>query len=268
MPNCQASSPVPLDSAGDLPSITARLPGYWYVAHTRSRHEKILSTELGRLGIFNYLPLTLSATRSPTTGRVSRSLVPVFPGYVFFKGTEEQRYLALTTNRVANVLAVANQEQLVAELLQVQRLLDNADEFLVARRLRVGEWARIIAGPLRGLEGVITRHAGRLRLAMNVTILGQSVSVEVEHDLVEQIDPPLRSAHGGGPGGRGDEAGLPRYEMVHDLETPGQRSSKLEAGVRIAGSRRRIAFLVVRNREGCCLGRSCARTLRISCRKR
>lgn len=178
------------DQPCDLRELTADLPGLWYVAHTRSRQEKILSGELTKLGVFNYLPLAERTTRSPATRRLSRSVVPVFPGYVFFKGSEEQRYLALRTNRIANVLEVPGQEQLLSELVHVQHLLASTDEFVIGQRLNVGDCGRITAGALEGLEGIVTRHAGRLRLAMNVTILGQSVSVEVDHEIVERIDPP------------------------------------------------------------------------------
>lgn len=163
------------------------VPGRWFVAHTRSRQEKILTQELSRYGIFSYLPLARRTTRSVNTGRLSESLVPVFPGYVFFKGSDEQRYLALTTNRVANVLTVPNQQQLVTELRQVHQLLAGADEFDVVNRLTTGDWVRITGGPLVGLEGVITSHAGRLRVWVNVTILGQSVSAEVDRHQLEPI---------------------------------------------------------------------------------
>ena len=181
--------------------LAADSPGLWYVAHTRSRNEKILAKELSRLGVYHYLPLTRRVTRSPQTRRLSRSIVPVFPGYVFFKGTEEQRYRALRTNRIASVLDVPNQAELVAELLHVQTLLTTTNDFAVADRLCVGDWGRIIAGPLTGIEGLITSRSNVLRLSMNVTILGQSVSVEVDSDNVERISSPdhargtTRSAH-------------------------------------------------------------------------
>lgn len=165
-------------------------PGRWFVAHTRSRNEKVLAQELGRLGIPHYLPLAQRMTRSRATRRISRSLIPVFPGYVFFNGTEEQRYQALTTNRIANVLLVPNQQQLIVELKHVQMLLTGDDDFFVHEQLQVGEWGRITAGPLAGLEGLVTRRLNKLRLNMNVTILGQSVSVEVDDTSVERIDPP------------------------------------------------------------------------------
>lgn len=178
------------EAAPTFTAIPCDLPGQWYVAHTRSRNEKALATELTRLGIFNYLPLTARTTRSARTRRMSHSLVPVFPGYLFFNGGEDERYLALRTNRIAKVLDVRNQEQLVAELRRIDFLLTQTDTFEVANRLAVGEWGRIIGGPLRGLEGIVTHYAGRLRLWMNVTILGQSVHTQVDADNVERIDPP------------------------------------------------------------------------------
>ena len=178
------------ESPAEPSPLSVQLPGRWFVAHTRARHEKALAGELTRYRIVNYLPLTQRVTRSAGTGRTSRSVVPVFPGYLFFNGTEEQRYLALTTNRVANVLAVPNQDQLLSELRQIERLLAGTAEFVVAERLNLGDWARIVAGPLVGLEGMVASGAERFRVHLNVTILGQSISVEVDRECIERIDLP------------------------------------------------------------------------------
>jgi len=178
-PEVVLGSPVPSDPEGK-----------WYVAHTRSRNEKILSQELTRLGIFNYLPLARRVTRSAVTRRISKSMVPVFPGYLFFHGNEDQRYRALRTNRIANVLDEPNQDRLYAELLNIHAVLSSEADFVVAHRLKVGDWVRITTGPLRGLEGMITGCPNKWRLYMNVTTLGQSVNVEVDKENVEPIDPP------------------------------------------------------------------------------
>lgn len=162
----------------------------WYVAHTRSRNEKIFAEELGRLQVPHYLPLAQRITRSPSTKRISRSLIPVFPGYVFFQASEEQRYAALRTNRIASVLDVPDQAQIVRELTQIQVLLATQQDFSVLPKLKKGDWGRIVSGSLMGLEGVVTQLSGQFRLTMNVTILGQSVSIEVERHTVERIDPP------------------------------------------------------------------------------
>jgi transcription antitermination factor NusG len=187
------AEPSPVGSAAvhaGLSSLTGNLAGRWFVAHTRARNEKALSTELTRLGVFNYLPLTRRTTRSKATQRISHSEIPVFPGYLFFNGSDDDRYNALRTNRIANVLEVVNQEQLFAELKRIDFLLTQTNAFEVANRLVAGDWGRIIAGPLSGLEGVVTWYGGGLRLWINVTILGQTVNTQIDASLVERIDPP------------------------------------------------------------------------------
>ena len=86
-------------------AIPDGLSGVWWVAHTKPRNEKALALDLRALDIVIYLPLHHRVTRSRNTGRITRSIVPVFTGYLFFNATEEQRCLALTTNRIAHVLA-------------------------------------------------------------------------------------------------------------------------------------------------------------------
>ena len=166
------------------------LPGLWWVAHTKPRNEKALATGLRAMGVVHYLPLHRRETRSRATGRMSSSIVPVFSGYLFFNASEEQRCLALGTNRIANTLPVPDQAELVGHLRQIQQVLAAGSEFRVSRSLSVGQWARVIAGPLEGLEGVVTRRRSRTRLVLNVNTLGQSVSVELPEDALERIDRP------------------------------------------------------------------------------
>jgi transcriptional antiterminator NusG len=171
-------------------AIPDNLPGVWWVAHTRPRNEKSLALDLRARGVFFYLPLCVRTTRSKTAGRVSRSIVPVFASYVFFNASDTQRQLALMTNRIANTLRVADQLQLVSELRQIQRVVSTQTDFDWQPAIEVGQWARVIAGPLVGVEGVVCKWMSRTRLALNVRMLSQSVIVEVSRDVLEKIDPP------------------------------------------------------------------------------
>lgn len=171
-------------------AIPDELTGVWWVAHTRPRNEKALALDLRARDIFHYLPLCLRATRGKTSGRLSRSIVPIFPGYVFLNGTDAQRQLALTTNRIAKTLAVANQPQLVGELRQIQRVICTQTDFDWEPAIEVGQWARVIAGPLQGIEGIVCQRMSRMRLALNVRMLSQSVIVEVTRAMLEKIDAP------------------------------------------------------------------------------
>ena len=170
--------------------LPEHVPGRWWVAHTRPRTEKALAADLTRFGIPHYLPLCERVTRSRTTNRITRSMVSVFSGYLFFAATEDQRCQALKTNRIVNVLTVHNQAQLVAELRHIQRVLTTDTSFARKSHIETGRWVRIIAGPLAGVEGVVGVRRRPHRLFLNVDILGQSITVETTPDMVEPIDPP------------------------------------------------------------------------------
>ena len=161
--------------------------GTWWVAHTRPRQEKALATDLTSHGILHYLPLIPRRTRSKRTGRASHSQVPLFPGYLFFNGTDAQRRQALRTNRVARIIVPPAQEQLVGELRQVALALAGGADLVLNRKLAVGERARVIDGPFEGLEGVVARRVSAIRLVLNVHTLGQSVSLEIADELLEPV---------------------------------------------------------------------------------
>lgn len=171
--------------------------GRWWVAHTRPRTEKALAADLSRIDVFHYLPLRERVTRSRATGRASRSQVPVFSSYLFFVATEEQRYLAMRTNRIVNTLRVPNQAQLVAELRHIHTVLATGTPFLRRSQLKVGSWVRVVAGPLMGVEGVVASRRSPFRIVINVEILGQSVTVEADADAVEPIDAPTYARDSG-----------------------------------------------------------------------
>jgi transcription antitermination factor NusG len=168
-------------------AIPDMLPGCWWVAHTKPRNEKALAADLTRLGIFHYLPLRKRESRSRKTRRISRSLLPVFPGYLFFNGREDQRHRALATHRIANVLAVMAQDRLIMELRQVHKALLAGVDVRWHREIRVGQAARVVEGPLIGVEGVISKRLSKLRLILNVEMLGQSISVDVSAHQLEPI---------------------------------------------------------------------------------
>lgn len=173
-----------------LIAIPDGLSGRWWVAHTKPRNEKALARDLELLGLHYYLPMRAKMTRSRRTGRRSQSIIPVFPGYLFFNSDDDQRTSATTTNRIAGTLVVADQASLVRELRQVQKLLSSGADFNWGPSISVGDWARVISGPLLGLEGIVQKRLTRMRLVLNVNMLSQSVSIEVPQDCIEKMAPP------------------------------------------------------------------------------
>ena len=117
-------------------------------------------------------------------------MVPVFTGYLFFNATSPQRYQVMRTNRVAKTLYVSDQQQLVSQLRHIHQVLMSDTAFERVNGVRVGQWVRVVAGPLAGVEGCVVQKLGRTRLAISVDILGQSVLAEVDAELLEPAEAP------------------------------------------------------------------------------
>lgn len=157
----------------------------WWVAHTKPRQEKALAWDVLRSGGGYFLPMYEAVRRS--RGRSWRTMLPLFPGYVFLACADEQRSKALETNRIANLIPVPDQPRLAAELHVIQRLLSSKSGIDPYPALAKGARCRIRNGPLMGLAGRVARRKGRARFIVNVTILGQGASVEIDADLLEPI---------------------------------------------------------------------------------
>jgi transcription termination/antitermination protein NusG len=161
--------------------------GAWWVAHTRSRNEKALAWHLQTKNVQYFLPMTWKVSK--THGRTIRSLLPLFTGYMFFCGNENDRIEALKSNRVANLIPVIDSVKLIRELTPIDILIRQGTILLPHKYLKEGQRVRVIAGPLMGTEGIILREPEKLRLVLQVDILGQAASVEIDADFVEPVDP-------------------------------------------------------------------------------
>lgn len=160
--------------------------GTWWVAHTKSRNEKALAWQMMKKGIPYFLPMSRKVTKK--SGRTFRSLLPLFTGYVFFCGDEEQRVKVLQTNRVANIIDVPDQEGFVNDITPIERLIRQGESLEPHNYVQAGQKCRVIAGPLMGTEAVVERAGGTARLVLQIDMLGQSTSVEIENDMIEVVD--------------------------------------------------------------------------------
>jgi transcriptional antiterminator RfaH len=157
----------------------------WIVLHCRPRAEKSLARQLLARQVPFFLPLFQKQWRS--NGRLQSSYLPLFPGYVFLHGDNAARVEALTTNLVVNVLPVADQPRLFADLSRVHHLMQSGSALTPENRLEPGTIVEITAGPLSGLEGKILRRGKKLHFFIEVQLLQQGVSVEIESWMFQPL---------------------------------------------------------------------------------
>jgi len=167
-------------------SQVGELEGTWWVAHTKSRQEKAFAHDLARREVPYFLPLFEKTT--VIRGRRFRPLVPLFTSYVFVCCHPERRLELFDGRRLAGTIPVADQTKLVGELAQIQKALQAQTTFDPWPYLQPGRRCRVIAGPLRGVEGVLQQRRKITRLILTVHTLGQAVAAEIDAGLVELVD--------------------------------------------------------------------------------
>ena len=160
--------------------------GPWWVAHTKSRNEKALAHDLISKQISYFLPMSWKVQHKH--GRKMRSLLPLFGGYVFFCGGENERLEALRTNRVATIIEVKDQQKIVEELCKIELALRKGAPLEPHHYVKTGQRCRVLSGSLMGLEGIVMKTKAGARLILQVDILGQAASVEIDTDLIELIE--------------------------------------------------------------------------------
>jgi hypothetical protein len=169
----------------EVGSLT-ELRGTWWLAYTRPRFEKAFARDLCSLGIGYFLPMYEKTIFSGGRNRLLMS--PLFTSYVFFCGTEQDRYTAMRTNRLCYTVDVVDQEQLIEELASIEAALLSKAVVDAYPRLPVGSRCRIVSGPMENIEGVIVeKKCVKARVVIEVTILAQGTLVEVDADLLEPL---------------------------------------------------------------------------------
>ena len=160
----------------------ASLP--WYVVHTKVRQEQTACDNLARQGYAVYLPRIKILKR--VRGRQQALQEPLFPRYLFV----QPRSAAHSIAPVRSTLGVATivrfgQEPAVLRPQSLKEIRDFETRRNEAREedispFQPGERIRVAAGPLTGMEGLIS-DVSHERVVVLMHLLGQDTRVSLSH---------------------------------------------------------------------------------------
>jgi len=151
----------------------------WWCLYTHSRQEKLLMRHLFNRQLSFYCPLIEKRYRSPG-GRMRSSFLPLFNNYVFLKGTDDDRRLALSTNCVLASKPVQQPDYFVHDLWQIGMVLQSGVAVTAEQKLEKGDPVMVKSGPFKGFEGFVQRRAGKTRFLIFLRYLEQGVSMEID----------------------------------------------------------------------------------------
>jgi transcription antitermination factor NusG len=160
----------------------------WKAAYTRQHHEKSVAAHLAELGVECFLPL-YTEEHQWTNNRKAILELPLFPNYLFIRVSPQSRIRVLRTPGVIDIVGRNSiTDRITDEEIKVLRSglpLRNPKPHPFA----LGENVRIASGPLSGMEGVVLRQKGPLRVVLTVPLIRQSVSVEIAAEELESLCP-------------------------------------------------------------------------------
>jgi transcription termination/antitermination protein NusG len=163
---------------------------YWLVFYTKSRQEKKVRDMLERNGFTTFLPI--QRVMRQWSDRKKKVEVPLFNSYIFVFDSEDRIPAILQTPGIAwNIRHNDKPAKLHENELQlIKRFLDSG-YFLETSgydRLPLGTKVKVIDGPLKGAEGLITDETKTGSMIVLLESIGQSIRVQIEPQFLKEIN--------------------------------------------------------------------------------
>jgi transcription antitermination factor NusG len=151
----------------------------WYVAYTFPRHEKAVAEQLKMKAVESYLPTFEKLSR--WKDRMARVQLPLFPGYIFARIPLRERMKVLGTPGVLRLVGFSGHPiplpEGEIESLRTYLAFRKAEPFPY---LTTGKRVEVQAGPLAGLEGLVVRRKGKMRIVVSIDSIQRSIALELE----------------------------------------------------------------------------------------
>lgn len=156
----------------------------WFAAYTYPRHEKKVALLLNQLEIKTFCPVYTA--KHHWNKRKANVRLPLFPGYVFVNISTEQRIRVLSAPGVIHIVGSRGKPSpLPVDQIEALQKTLGSRQAEPHPFIAPGHTVRVTAGPLQGLEGIVLRRKGQMRMIISLTTINQSILLELEEsDLV------------------------------------------------------------------------------------
>jgi len=133
----------------------------------------------------HYLPLLTSVRRyAKETKRFTK---PLFPGYVFAQIPLALKQRIYQQDLLARAITIDDEAKFLRQLQDVRTLVDSGLMLSLHPLVKKGARAKVIGGPLRGLEGIIDDPANPNGIVLCVDVLQQGLLVKVPLEDLEAL---------------------------------------------------------------------------------
>jgi transcription antitermination factor NusG len=159
----------------------------WFALQTRSRHEKVVESQLELRKVEHFLPMMKRV--SQWTDRKKEIKVPLFTGYCFARFSLEDRVPVLQSQGVVRMVGSAGKPEPIPdeEINALKRLINNSCNYIYHPYLKEGMLVEVINGPMQGVKGRFIREARHCRLVLCISLIQRAVAIEIDADMVAPV---------------------------------------------------------------------------------
>jgi transcription termination/antitermination protein NusG len=164
----------------------------WFVVWTESRAEKKVASRIASQGIEPWVPTVTERHR--WSDRWRDVVLPLFPGYLFVRGSSTRLHQVLRTPGVLTVVKNGGApailtDSFIASLRQaIERSGVAAQPVEMPHDYDVNDEIIVQEGPLAGLRGVVRQLRGARHLVVWVKEVGRGVAFTIGASLVAKAD--------------------------------------------------------------------------------
>jgi len=152
----------------------------WYAVYTLPRAEKKAYAELVKKGIDAYLPLQRALKQ--WSDRKKWVEEPLFRSYIFVNITKNLYFDVLNTTGIVRYITFEGKAvPIPPQQIEAVRFFLSSDDPLPQNieKFSPGQSVEVIKGPLKGLFGELIQLAGKQKVKVEISAVGQSIFVTI-----------------------------------------------------------------------------------------
>jgi transcription antitermination factor NusG len=164
----------------DAAAVATAAQVRWYAVYTCANHEKRVADQFASRSVEHFLPQYESERR--WKDRKVRLQLPLFPGYLFVHMAAQEKLRVLQVPGVVRLVGFHGSPTPLPEedVNRIREFLGQGWRAEPHPYLQVGKRARVVRGPLTGMEGIVARRNKRSRLVVSFELIQRSMAVEME----------------------------------------------------------------------------------------
>lgn len=160
----------------------------WIVVRSKPRSEKVAHNELVKKNIESYLPLLKE--RRKWSDRKKWVEFPLFSSYLFARIDIKDSIFVLQTQGVNTIVKFGKQIAIVQNsVIEAIRLaMEGGYQLEPVEYFVEGNQVEVIAGPMKGVKGIVVKLKGQNRLIIKIDAIQQALSIQIESKFIRNLN--------------------------------------------------------------------------------